>query len=103
MDVLVRIKRAVLRGGLVFTAKARFEMDRDALTRDEVKESILEARRIDKTLRSRRRAGGKVARLYVIKSFSYGGTLIYTKGRLAREAGREVFYVLVSAKIATHD
>ncbi|MFO0838318.1 MAG: hypothetical protein U1D55_07290 [Phycisphaerae bacterium] len=42
--------------------------------------------------------GGK---LYVIKSLSYDGTFIYAKGRLESQAGRDVFYVLVSAKIAT--
>jgi hypothetical protein len=42
-------------------------------------------------------------KLYVIKSFSFSGTLIYTKGAIVREAGQEVFYILVSAKIATRD
>jgi len=32
--------------------------------------------------------------------FTYGGTLLYTKGKIAREAGREVFYVLISAKVS---
>ena len=31
----------------------------------------------------------------------YDGTLIYTKGTIVRQEEREVFYVLVSAKIAT--
>jgi len=39
--------------------------------------------------------------LYVIKSNDFRGTFIYTKGRIDREAGREFFYVLISAKIAT--
>jgi len=60
--------------------------------------------------RSLRRSSGRVAsargqaqeRLYVIKGFTYGGTLIYTKGKIARQAGREIFYVFVSAKIATY-
>jgi hypothetical protein len=102
MDVLVRIKRLVLHGWVRFTEKARHEMDADDLTVDDVVESILNAQAIAKTLRSRsgsrRHAGEK---LYVIKSFSYGGTLIYTKGTLVREAQREVFYVFVSAKLAT--
>jgi len=39
--------------------------------------------------------------VYVIKNFTYDGTLIYTKGAIVREGEREVFYVFVSAKIAT--
>ena len=102
MDVLLRIKRLVLRGDVRFTEKARDEMDRDGLSAGDVIESIANAQTIDKTLRSRsrsrRHAGEK---LYVIKSFSYDGTLIYTKGTIVREEDREVFYVFVSAKVAT--
>lgn len=65
-------------------------------------ESILNAQFVDKTLRSRSPARRHAReKLYVIKSFSYSGTLIYTKGAIAREGGEEVFYVLVSAKVAT--
>ncbi len=67
-------------------------------------ESILNAQTIDKTLRSRsprrRRTGEKI---YVIKSFSFSGTLISTKGAIVREAGRETFCIFVSAKVATYD
>jgi hypothetical protein len=102
MDTLVRIKRLVLRGSVRFTSKARDEMRADGLTTSDVVESIVNAQSIYKTLRSRsaaRRHTGE--KLYVIKSFSFDGTLIYTKGTIAREAQRQVFYVLVSAKIAT--
>jgi hypothetical protein len=99
MKVLIRIKQLVLRGAVRFTTKARDEMDEDALTVDQVIESIVNAQGISKTLRStsqfRRRAGEK---LYVIKSFSYDGTHIYTKGCIAREEGQEVFYIFISAK-----
>ena len=63
----------------------------------------LNAQTIDKTLRStshyRRNANEK---LYILKSFSYGGALIYTKGTIAKAEGQEVFHVLISAKIATY-
>ena len=104
MDALLRIKRLVLRGDVRFTEKARDEMDRDALTADDVIESIANAQAIDKTVRSRsrsRRHPGE--KLYVIKSFNYDGTLIYTKGTIVREEDRETFYVFVSAKVATVD
>lgn len=39
----------------------------------------------------------------VINRFSISGALIYTKGAIVRQAGQEVFYILVSAKIATRD
>ena len=74
----------------------------DGLTAGEVVESIVNAQNIAQTLRSRSRARRYAGeRLYVIKSFSYTGTLIYTKGAIVKEEGREVFYILVSAKTAT--
>lgn len=102
MDVLLQIKRLVLRGCIRFTEKARDEMDAEGLSVGHVVESIVNAQSIAKTLRSRsdakRYAGEK---LYVIRSFSYDGTLIYTKGAIVRQGKRETFYILVSAKIAT--
>ncbi|MCG3129425.1 MAG: hypothetical protein FLDDKLPJ_00152 [Phycisphaerae bacterium] len=73
----------------------------DDLGPDEVVQSILNADAIGKTLRSsspRRRSTKE--RLYVITSFSDAGTYIYTKGKIAREDGREVYYILISAKIS---
>ena len=102
MDVLLQIKRLVVRGSIRFTEKAREEMEGDELGAAEVVESIVNAQAIAKTLRSRsstKRYPGE--KLYVIKSFSYDGTLIYTKGAIVRQAEQEVFYVFVSAKIAT--
>jgi hypothetical protein len=102
MDTLLQIKRMVARGHVRFTDKARHEMEVDGLDAPEIVESILNAQTIDKVLRSsssRRRHSQE--RLYVIKSFSFSGTLIYTKGAIVREAGQDVFYIFVSAKIAT--
>jgi len=88
--------------GTEITDKAGDEMDADDLNVSDVVESIANAQAIAKTLRSssraRRYAGEK---LYVIKSFNLTGTLIYTKGGIAREAKGEYFYILVAAKIAT--
>ncbi|MEX2220096.1 MAG: hypothetical protein WD749_15200 [Phycisphaerales bacterium] len=104
MDVLVRIKRLVLRGAVRFTDKARDEMDLDGLTAEEVLESVINAPAILKTLRStsplRRYAG---ERLYVIKGRTYDGTVIYTKGAIHREAGSETFYIFISSKLAAED
>jgi hypothetical protein len=102
MDTLLRIKRLVVRGLIRFTEKARAEMDADDLTAGDVVESILNAQAIRKVLRSRSRSRRQAAeKLYVIQSFNYAGTLIYTKGTIVREARREVFYVFISAKVAT--
>ncbi|MCC7290889.1 MAG: hypothetical protein IT449_02370 [Phycisphaerales bacterium] len=102
MDVLVRIKRLVIRGQVRLTEKAAEELDFDALTLGDVLESILNAQAIAKTIRSTsRHRGSSRERLYVIKSFNYTGTLIYTKGAIRREAGADIFYVLISSKIAT--
>ncbi len=104
MNTLLRIKRLVLRGWIRFTEKARDEMEADGLSASDVIESIANAQAIAKTVRSRSRAKRYAGeKLYVIKSFSYDGTLIYTKGAIVRQEDREVFYVFISAKIATLD
>jgi hypothetical protein len=100
MDVLLQIKRLVLQRNIEFTFKARQEMFQDGLSADEVVESIINAQSIAKVVRSkstRRRHSRE--KLYVIRSFSFGGTLIYTKGTIAREKGRDVFYIFISAKV----
>ena len=102
MDVLIQIKRLALGGCIRFSEKARGEMEADDLGVSDVIESIVNAQSVSKRLRSRSRAKRYAGeKLYVIKSFSFDGTLIYTKGAIVRQAKREVFYVLVSAKIAT--
>jgi hypothetical protein len=98
----LQIKRLVLRGFIRFSEKARDEMEADSLRTGDVIESIANAQAITKSVRSRSRTKRYAGeRLYVIKSFSYDGTLIYTKGAIVRQAEQEVFYVFVSAKIAT--
>jgi hypothetical protein len=81
MDVLLRIKRLVLRGHVRFAEKARDEMEADGLAPEDVIESVLNAQTIDKTLRSRSlRRRHRREKLYVIKSFSFSRTLIYYEG-----------------------
>ena len=91
-DVLVRIKRAVLAGRYIFTEKASIESEADGLTEMDVVESILNAVAIYKTLRSRSslRARRKEY-LYVIQSPNLDGLAIYSRGKLVREAGSEVY------------
>ena len=104
MDVLQRIKRLIVRRRYRFTYKALRELHADALDPEDALESILNAQAIKKTIRSRSAArAGSREKLYVIESFSYRGTLIYTKGKFAREAGEEIYYLLISSKRSTID
>lgn len=100
-DVLIRIKRAVLAGHYAFSEKARLELEADGLTELDVAESILNAVAVYKTLRSTsplRRSAREY--LHVIQSPNLDGIVIYSKGKLVREAGAEIYYFLVSSKRA---
>ena len=101
MDVLVRIKRAVLAGRYAFSEKARIEMELDGITELDVAESILNAVAIYKTIRSQSpfRREGKVY-LHIIQSTNLEGLPIYSKGKLVKEAGEDTYYFLVSSKKA---
>jgi len=101
MDVLVRIKRLVVSRRVLFTEKAEMEMVRDALTPELVYEAILNAPAIFKVLRSRNPKAGTSERLYVIKGLTFDGVDVYTKGKILKNKGVEVFYVLVSSKKST--
>lgn len=102
MEVLVRIKRLIAGRKYRFSEKALDELDRDGLVPQDAIESVLNAQTIAKSIKStspqQRRAREM---LYVIESFSYTGQLIYTKGKIAREAGETVYYFFISAK-ASH-
>ena len=102
MDVLQRIKHLIVRGRYRFTYKALIELHADGLEPEDALESILNAQAIKKTIRSRRpdRVESR-EKLYVIENFTYRGTLIYTKGKIAREAGEEIYYLLISSKRST--
>lgn len=100
-DILVRIKRAVLAGRYIFSEKARIEMEADGLTELDVAESILNAVAIYKTIRSRSVFRKQATEyLYVIQSANLDGLAIYSKGKLVREVGSEVYYFLISSKRA---
>lgn len=96
--VLVKIKRLIISGNYVFTRKAELEMFEDGITAECVLESILNAKRIKKTIRSTSPIAGKHEKLYIIESFTYDGLLIYTKGAIKKDADGEHFYLLVSSK-----
>ena len=102
MDVLVRIKRLVVRGAVRFTEKARLELEADALEPEDALEAILSAPSVSKAIRSRSQSRtGPRETLYVIVGVSFLSVPIYTKGVLRKEGDREVLYILVSSKRST--
>lgn len=101
MEPLDRIKRLILHDRVIFTIKARTEMDVDGITDDDVIEAIMNATRIEKTLRSTielRTARREI--LYVIKGMTFGGLLLYTKGTIRKSQDTEALYILISSKRA---
>jgi hypothetical protein len=101
VEVLVRIKRAVLSGRYAFSEKAQLEMEADCLTELDVAESIVNAVAIYKRLRSQSPLRGhRTEYLYVIQATNLEGLMVYTKGKLVREHGEDHFYFLISSKRA---
>jgi hypothetical protein len=101
-SALAKIKRLILLGHYRFTRKAELERLRDGLLQTDVLESIINATRIKKVLRSRSPfQTRRRERLYVIEGFTFDGLLIYTKGVIRKEFGEETLYILVSAKRST--
>jgi hypothetical protein len=98
MDTLVKIKRLVLAGNVLFTKKAELEIDRDSLTEDLVAEAILNAPGISKTIRSKNPQSGGREYLYIIIGLTFDDIPIYTKGKIIKSDDQEKFYVLISSK-----
>jgi rRNA pseudouridine-1189 N-methylase Emg1 (Nep1/Mra1 family) len=76
-------------------------MARDSLTPEMVYEAILNAPAIFKVLRSRNPKTGKTEKLYVIKGLTFDGLEIYTKGKILKRKGIDIFYVLILSKRST--
>jgi hypothetical protein len=102
VDTLTKIKKLVVGRRIAFTHKAQEERIADGLSVDDIVASILNANAIKKTIRSRSPfRKGKRERLYVIESPNYDGVWIYTKGTIRKVREHEVFYILISSKLAT--
>jgi hypothetical protein len=103
LDILNKIKRLLVRGQYEITLKAQTELDADGLRPQDAIEAILNAHLIKKTIRSRSRHRAQAGeKLYVIEGSNFTGTYIYTKGAIKRQAGEEIFYLLISSKISTY-
>jgi hypothetical protein len=99
VDLLATIKRLAFRRSLVFTGKARDEMDAAGITRDDAIEAIVNAHRIDKAMRSRSEFRSRPREyLCVIKGMTLDNMVLYTKGRIATDLDGELSYVVVSCK-----
>ncbi len=86
---------------MIHSPTLEIEMVRDALTPELVYEAILNAPAIFKVLRSRNPRAGRSERLYVIKGLTFDGMDVYTKGKILKKEGVEIFYVLISSKKST--
>jgi len=98
-EILKRIKRAIIARNYEFSAKALAELDMDGLSESDALESILNAVRIYKRIRSssaRRSAHREY--LNVIIGDTLDGIAVYTKGKLIAASGVDTYYFLVSSK-----
>jgi len=98
LDTLIRIKQLVLAGKTLFTSKAQIEMERDALREEDVREAIINAPSISKTIRSRKKSAKKPEYLHIIHGLTYSGLYIYTKGKISHHKGEDYLYVIISSK-----
>ena len=73
-------------------------MAQDGLTRDDVIESIINARSLRSKRSSSPRRGTLRERVHIIVGETFAGLAIYTKGVIRRVDGSDVFYVMISAK-----
>lgn len=98
-NALFKIKRLILKGNYKFTDKAESEMYITGISKDDVLESIINAKGIDKVMKStspgKTHSGEKV---YVIRGLTYDNVPIYTKGTIKQFEGKDILYVLISAK-----
>jgi lysozyme family protein len=85
---------------LRFTAKARDELELDDLTVDDIRESLMNAVAIYKTLRSLNPYTRRREHLHIIQSPNLSGIAIYTKGKIVRDGSVESYYLLISSKRA---
>lgn len=82
MDILARIKQLALERRLAFTKKVDNKLEKIPLTREFVREAIVNAPTIFKTVRSKNPRRGTIETLYVIKGMAFDGQFIEAKVRI---------------------
>ncbi|MBI5762041.1 MAG: hypothetical protein HZA51_00800 [Planctomycetes bacterium] len=96
---LVKIKRMVRAGNYDFTLKADLECRADGLTQDDVIESILTAQFLRAKNSTSAWRQGRREKVFIIDSFNFEGTAIYSKGVIRKLNDHESdFYILISGK-----
>ena len=76
MDLLIRIKRCALANRIRLTDKARDEMDLDFLDIPDIRESLMNAVAIYKTIRSKNPRTGSREYLHIIQSPNLSGVMV---------------------------
>lgn len=73
-------------------------MDSDNLTEEDVVESILTAEFVRTKLSTSEFRTGRREKVYVIESYSFTGTLVYTKGAIKGKGVNARYFLLISSK-----
>jgi len=73
-------------------------MENNGITQRMVKEAIINAPAISKTIKSKHPQTGEREYLHIIIGPTYTGLILYTKGKIEFENNQETFYVLISSK-----
>src|SRR5262249_25956184 len=97
-SVLILIKQLALRRKIIWTAQSESQMNADELTRDEVIESIVNARWVRSKRSPSNRRGDSREKVHIIVGRTFAGLAIYTKGVIRKVEDQETFYVMISAK-----
>ncbi len=97
-NILIQIKQLVLRRQIVWTAQSESQMAADDLTRDEVIESIVNARSVKSKRSTSQYRRSPSEKVYIISGRTFGGLMIYTKGVIRHDETADKFYVMISAK-----
>jgi len=100
-NTLKHIKRLIIQGNYVFTAKAETDRIIDNLSQEDILESILNASFIRTKRSTSPWRKGQKENMHIIESFTYDGILIYTKGVIRKLEQVESFYIIISAKKST--
>ena len=103
MNLLDRIKRIVRDGRMRLTTKARAEMERDGLDEDDLAVSILSAETVRSKRSVSRNRRERREMIRIIEGETLDGIRVYTEGVIRKQGGKEVFFVLVSAKRSVRD
>ncbi len=73
-------------------------MEQDRLTEEEVREAIMNAPTIVKTIRSKKTSAKSPEYLHILTGLTFSGLFVYTKGKIKHHKGEDYLYVIISSK-----